>query len=143
MSILLAKADRMWKLFRRAQHQENAEQESRRRELRHLEFLRDEIFAKPDIARMYWHTRHPGDLQALTSNAFTDIADKLRPAEPGVPCIDHALIGLLGNFIGGLTEDDRAHLVRQLGIVFRSFERGDLADQLNAIAEEGCQEAGV
>ncbi|MEU7778887.1 hypothetical protein [Micromonospora parva] len=131
----------MWQLLRGAQRQEKAEQESRRRELRHLEFLRDEIFAKPDIARMYWHTRHPGDLQALTSDAFTDIADQLRPADPGPPCANRALIGLLGNFIGGLTEDDRAHLLRQLGIVFRSFERGDLADQLNAISEEGHEEA--
>ncbi|MBQ0994869.1 hypothetical protein KBX08_32980, partial [Micromonospora sp. H61] len=120
---------------------EKTEQENRQRELRYLEFLRDEIFAKPDIARMYWHTRHPGDLQALTSSAFTDIADNLRPTDPGPPCAEHALIGLLGDFIGGLTEDDRSHLFRQLGIVFRSFERGDLTDQLNAIIQEGRQEA--
>lgn len=131
----------MWRLLSRAQRQANADQENRRRELRHLEFLRDEIFTKPDIARMYWHTRHPGDLQALSSSAFTDIADKLRPAESKGPSANHALIGLLQSFIGGLSEDDRAHLVRKLGVVFHSFERGDLADQLNAVAEEARQEA--
>ena len=139
--ILSAKADRMWRPFIRAQRRALADQETWRRELRRLEFLRDEIFTKPDIARMYWHTQHPGDLQALSSDTFTKIANELRPTEQSASSVDHALTGLLQNFIGGLSQEDRAHLVHRLGVVFRSFERGDLADQLTVIAKEVPEEA--
>ncbi|GGN32914.1 hypothetical protein FHR83_001736 [Actinoplanes campanulatus] len=126
----------MWGRLIRTRRLENAERESRRRELRYLEYLRDDIFTKPDIARMYWHTRHPGDLQVLSSTAFADIAGELRPAERIVPPANHALAELIRDFLRGLSDDELAHLVRQLGVVFRSFGRSDLADQLDPLANE-------
>jgi len=90
---------------------------------------------------MYWHTRHPGDLQALSSEAFADIAGILRPAEPTGPSADQTLTGLLSDFFAGLSEDDVAHLVHRLDVVFRSFQRNDLADQLDAFSDEVRKEA--
>ncbi|WP_433831189.1 hypothetical protein ACQP2E_12840 [Actinoplanes sp. CA-015351] len=131
----------MWGSLSRARRRENADRERRRQELCYLEFLRDEIFAKPDIARMYWHTRHPRDLQVLHSTDFGAIADVLRPTKSIGPSTDDTLADLIRDFFDGLSEDDRAHLVRNLDVVFRSFERSDLAGQLDALEIGQSQKA--
>ena len=131
----------MWRRLGCARRREDAEQERQEQTLRHLVFLRDKIFAQPDIARMYWHTLHPGDLGTLSSDHFTTIAEQISPTEALPAAGEHPVSELLREFIAGLSDGERAHLIRQLGVAFRGFHRDDLADRLDILQQEPTQEA--
>ncbi|MEV1321444.1 hypothetical protein PSN13_01357 [Micromonospora saelicesensis] len=116
-----------------AERHATLEKQRRGDELRQLRWLRDEIFGRPDIARMYWHLHHPADLRSLTDPLFDTIAAQLGGGE-GVtasPQVEEDPISvLIGKFVAGLSADERRHLIGQLDRVFRSFDRTDLASQL-------------
>ncbi|MEU4770907.1 hypothetical protein [Micromonospora sp. NPDC023644] len=116
-----------------AERRATLEKQRRGDELRQLRWLRDEIFGRPDIARMYWHLHHPADLQSLTDPLFDTIAAQLGSGErvTAPPQVEADPISvLIGKFVAGLSADERRHLVGQLDRVFRSFDRTDLASQL-------------
>ncbi|MBB4958684.1 hypothetical protein [Micromonospora polyrhachis] len=115
-----------------AQREEAREKLRQRQELQRLRYLRDEIFGDPNIARMYWHLKHPTDISALTSSSFDEVASRLSSSTPTTraPAGEQAIATLIGEFLAGLEGDERAHLVAQLGVVFRSFHRTDLAERL-------------
>lgn len=109
------------------------EDQRRRDELRQLQWLRDEIFGKPDLARMYWHLRHPADLRALADPVFDTVAAQLSGGEQATTAPRNAedLVSvLISRFLADLGVDERQHLIGQLDRVFRSFDRADLANQL-------------
>ncbi|MEU8087842.1 hypothetical protein AB0B57_30045 [Micromonospora sp. NPDC049101] len=116
-----------------AERRATLEKQRRGDELRQLRWLRDEIFGRPDIARMYWHLHHPADLRSLTDPVFDTIAAQLGGDErvTASPQVEEDPISvLIGKFVDGLSADERRHLIGQLGRVFRSFDRTDLAMQL-------------
>lgn len=131
----------MWGRFSRARRQVAAERDRQERDLRHLVFLRDKIFAHPDIARMYWHTLHPDDLESLSSNRFGEISEGIRPTESLSDASESPVAELVRDFLSGLTEAEKMHLIRQLGVAFRGFRRDDLADRLEAAQQKTGQEA--
>ncbi|MEU4780219.1 hypothetical protein [Micromonospora sp. NPDC023633] len=116
-----------------AERRATLEKQRRGDELRQLRWLRDEIFGRPDIARMYWHLHHPADLRSLTDPLFDTIAAQLGGGErvTASPQVEEDPISvLIGKFVAGLSADERRHLISQLDRVFRSFDRTDLASQL-------------
>lgn len=116
-----------------AKRREILEEQRRDGELRQLQWLRDEIFGKPDLARMYWHLRHPSDLRVLGDPVFDTVATQLRSEGPmaAPPRVEEDSVGaLIGGFLAGLDADERGHLIGQLPRVFRNFDRPDLADRL-------------
>jgi hypothetical protein len=106
----------------------------RQQEIHQLRWLRDEIFGQPDMARMYWHVKHPNDLSSLSADLFDDIAARLNDGSKTTSRQGgESPIGMLiAEFVKGLDADERRHLINQLGRVFRSFDRADLADRLEA-----------
>ena len=116
----------MWTL-RRIRNPEKLRQEQ---ELSHLRYLRDEIFSRPDIARMYWHINHPADLDVLTSQTFNTIAATIGQERSPMVTPEHPTANLNREFIDGLAPSERAHLLQRIDTVFRSFGRADLADRL-------------
>ncbi|WP_018215894.1 hypothetical protein [Salinispora vitiensis] len=116
-----------------AERRATLEKQRRGDELRQLRWLRDEIFGRPDIARMYWHLHHPADLRSMADPVFDTIAAQLGGGErvPESPQVeDDPISVLIGKFVAGLSADERRHLIGQLDRVFRSFDRTDLASQL-------------
>ncbi|BCL13269.1 hypothetical protein [Micromonospora sagamiensis] len=116
-----------------AERRATLEEQRREGELRQLRWLRDEIFGKPDLARMYWHLRHPADLRALADPVFDTVAIQLGSGQPvtAPPQVKEDSVSvLIGKFLAGLGADERWHLIGQLDRVFRSFDRPDLANQL-------------
>ncbi|WFE65061.1 hypothetical protein [Micromonospora sp. WMMD714] len=115
-----------------AERRATLEKQRRTDELHQLRWLRDEIFARPDMARMYWHLHHPADLRSMTDATFDQIAAQLGGDERVVsPQAEEDPISvLIGKFLAGLGADERRHLIGQLDRVFRSFDRTDLAGQL-------------
>ncbi|MGY3520761.1 hypothetical protein ACVMYR_31155 [Micromonospora sp. PTRAS2] len=127
-----AEAQTITEAWEEEQREEAREILRQQQELRQLRYLRDEIFGDPGIARMYWHVKHPTDLTVLAGNSFEDIAERLKGDAPtaAVSPQGQTIAGLMGEFLGGLDEDERSHLIDQLGVVFRSFRRPDLAERL-------------
>ncbi len=116
-----------------AERRQTLEEQRRGGELRQLRWLRDEIFGRPDLARMYWHLHHPADLRSMTDPLFDTIAAQLGSgAHVTAPpqAEEDPISVLIGKFVAGLSADERRHLIGQLDRVFRSFDRTDLASQL-------------
>jgi len=100
-----------------------------RAELEQIRYLRESVYSRPDVARSYWLYHHPDQLNAMLNIDFDGIAEKFGDAEES-----HFLViaNLIGDFLGRLEDGDRRYLVGQLGQVFSSYDRPDLAEQLEA-----------
>ncbi|GGK28808.1 hypothetical protein GCM10010124_21910 [Pilimelia terevasa] len=102
---------------RAAREYERAEQ------VEDLRFLWTEIFSKPELARMYWHRRHPDRLQELGGEVFEVIAgrrtDACAPPDP--------LVDAVAEFLRGLDGPERAQLISTLPVIFQGYGREDLA----------------
>ncbi|GAA2528393.1 hypothetical protein [Pilimelia columellifera] len=124
-------------LARTAEHQRRAGELVRleaERRARHAErvYLRDEIFSKPDLARMYWHTEHPNDLETLAGGRFEAIAQALTggATAPSREPEGSTLATTIERFLGGLQPLERTHLIRQLPAIFRAYGQDELVDEL-------------
>jgi hypothetical protein len=84
------------------------------------------------LARLWWLDNQPDNLLELAekTNKFESIAALFRPSAEQ-PSAD-PVPGLVKAFLDGLSTDQRAQLVDQLGLVFRAYERTDLADELHS-----------
>ncbi|MFC3993847.1 hypothetical protein [Actinoplanes siamensis] len=94
-----------------------------------LEFLREQVFSRPEVARSYWLKHHldkPGDFAAVP---FDQIAESFA-ADRG-PDTPTRIAEIIGDFLGRLDEGQRDYLIGQLGRVFSSYSRPDLAERLN------------
>lgn len=93
-----------------------------------LEYLRTKVLSRPDVARAYWLKNHPqGSLSDLLDDRFERIAE--RYAETGAGP-DLSIARLLVEFTNDLDAGQRGYLIAQLGRVFSSFGRDDLAERM-------------
>lgn len=98
-----------------------------RADLEQLRYLRDDVLARPDVARSYWLQHHKSSLNELLGGQFELVAEKFgSPTETSVAVIAR----LLEKFLTGLDASSQAYLLSQLGEVFASYDRGDLAQGL-------------
>lgn len=102
-----------------------------RTELAELAYLRDHIFAQPEVARSYWLKRHPDAVMDVLDDRFERIAEKMGTASREEDA-QMSVARLLTEFVGNMTVAERQYLLSQLGQVFVSFGRTDLADRLPA-----------
>jgi len=98
-----------------------------RAELERIRYLRESIYSRPDVARSYWLYHHPDQLNAMLNIDFDGIAEKFGDAEESQFLV---IAKLVDDFLGGLKDGDRRYLVGQLGQFFSSYDRPDLAEQL-------------
>ncbi len=101
-----------------------------RAELERIQYLRESIYSHPDVARSYWLYHHPDQLDAMLNIDFEGIAEKFGDAEESRFL---AIAKLIGDFLGRLEDGDRRYLVTQLGRVFSSYDRLDLAERLEVL----------
>jgi hypothetical protein len=104
-------------------------------------YLRDEVLSDPGNARLWWLDGDRDRLKELVSmvDVFEGVAELLAPTPAGRV----GLGGLEGNFFADQVSDllrrflvplepaQHQLLLLQLGRVFRSYERDDLADELS------------
>ncbi|WP_033344872.1 hypothetical protein [Catenuloplanes japonicus] len=98
-----------------------------RAELDRLQYLRDDVLARPAVARSYWLERHKSSLNDLLDERFELVAAKFGSSTDSSVAM---IAGLLEKFLTGLDADSQAYLLGQLGIVFASYDREDLAREL-------------
>lgn len=98
-----------------------------RAELERILYLRESVYSRPDVARSYWLYHHPDQLKAMLDIDFEKIAEKFGDAEESR---FRVIAKLIGDFLGQLEDGDRRYLVGQLGQFFSSYDRPDLAEQL-------------
>ncbi len=97
--------------------------------LEELKFLRENVFSRPEVVRSYWlknHLDRPGDFSPAP---FDKIAESF--ATGSEVSASARIAGLVGDFIGGLNEEQLNYLIGQIGKVFSSYSRPDLADLLD------------
>jgi hypothetical protein len=100
-----------------------------RAELERIRYLRESIYSHPDVARRYWLYHHPDQLTAMLGIDFEEIAEKFAGAAESRFLV---IAKLISDFFGRLEDGDRRYLVGQLGQFFSSYDRPDLAEQLEA-----------
>ncbi|WFE20810.1 hypothetical protein O7621_23510 [Solwaraspora sp. WMMD937] len=98
-----------------------------RAELDRIRFLREKVYSRPDVARSYWLFHHPDQLKAMLEIDFEGIAEKFGNTEDSQFLV---IAKLIGEFLGRLEDADRRYLVGQLGQLFSSYDRSDLAELL-------------
>lgn len=107
--------------------------EERLAEVEQLRLLADQILATPTVARLWWLEGKPGRLEDLVAKGKDEMFEKISelfgmPADR--PTADPIAV-LVQLFLQGLDARFREQLISQLGFVFTSYERVDLADMLN------------
>ncbi|WP_203862911.1 hypothetical protein [Plantactinospora mayteni] len=100
-----------------------------RAELERIRCLRESVYSRPDVARSYWLYHHPDQLNAMLDIDFEGIAEKFGDAGESRFLV---IAKLIGDFLGRLEDGDRRYLVGQLGQLFSSYNRPDLAERLDA-----------
>ena len=98
-----------------------------RAELERIRYLRESVYSRPDVARSFWLYHHPDQLNAMLDIDFERIAGKFGDAGESRVLV---IAKLIGDFLGRLEDGDRRYLVGQLGQVFSSYDRPDLAERL-------------
>ncbi len=101
-------------------------------ELAELTYLRDNILTDPAMARSYWF-KHHGALAPLLDSQFEEVAERLTGGSAAGRNL--ALADVIGRFLDELRAEDKEYLLSQLAHVFRSFDRSDLAGELNGQEE--------
>lgn len=82
-----------------------------RAELERIRYLRESVYARPDVARSYWLYHHPDQLNSMLDIDFEGIAEKFGDAGESRFLV---IAKLIGDFLGRLEEGDRRYLVGQL-----------------------------
>lgn len=97
-------------------------------DLAELEYLREEVFCRPKVARSLWLKRHPDSFTDVLDDRFERVAEKL--GATAEESDDLVTARLLVDFVQGMSLTERQYLLAQLGQVFTSFGRDDLAKRL-------------
>ncbi|HEX3921549.1 MAG TPA: hypothetical protein VHY31_04640 [Streptosporangiaceae bacterium] len=106
--------------------------EQQREEARRFAFLRDHFLASPQMARLWWLNNDPEKLLQLgekTQNLENAVA-LLDGREADLGQGDH-IAQIIETFVAELPPEHRQHLITQIGLVFRGYERADLAERLD------------
>ncbi|MEU1241064.1 hypothetical protein ABZ388_11965 [Micromonospora parva] len=98
-------------------------------ELERIRYLRESVYSRPDVARSYWLYHHPDQLEELLTINFEKIAEKFGDVGESRFLV---IAKLIGDFLGRLEDGDRRYLLGQLGQLFSSYDRPDLAERLAA-----------
>ena len=120
--------------IREIERQAALERFEQQAELERIRFLREDVYAHPNVARSYWLYRHPDQLNEMLDIDFEAIAEKFGEAEESRFLM---IAKLIGDFLGRLDDSDRRYLVGQLGRFFSSYDRPDLANQLESAEGSG------
>lgn len=107
----------------RAHHESQAAQ---------LQLMRQHILADSSVARLWWLDGKPERLAQMVGQGdlFERVVDLLSGSRREAAG-DERIAGLIGRFLEELGPEHRELLLRQLGRVFESYERHDLAAGLN------------
>jgi hypothetical protein len=108
--------------------------QARWEEVERLRLLADQVLATPTLARLWWLEGKPDNLEKLVGEGKDKMFEKVAelfgaPAER--PAAD-PIADLIRLFLQGLDPRLREQLISQLHLVFKSYERGDLADSLDS-----------
>ncbi|MDT0529160.1 hypothetical protein RM555_09165 [Micromonospora sp. DSM 115977] len=98
-------------------------------ELERIRYLRESVYSRPDVARSYWLYHHPDQLNTMLNIDFEGIARKFGDAEESRFLV---IAKLIDDFFGRLEDGERRYLLGQLGKIFSSYDRPDLAESLEA-----------
>ncbi|MFF5217832.1 hypothetical protein [Micromonospora sp. NPDC000442] len=96
-------------------------------ELERVRFMRETVYSQPDVARSYWLYHHPDRPEELLTIKFEEIAEKFGDAAESRSL---GVAKLIDEFLGQLGESERRYLLGQVGQVFSSYNRTDLAERL-------------
>jgi hypothetical protein len=119
-----------------SRHEAALVEERRRAQVKEWVALRDEVLTDPGLVRLWWldgRSERLGELVTM-GDAFDKVPILLGNASNGSTA--RAITAVLDDFLSRLTAEQRDLLVHQLGRVFRSYERGDLADGLETLVTE-------
>ena len=97
-------------------------------DLEELQFLRDKVFSRPDVARSYWLNRHLDKPAEFAAVPFDKIAEAFAP--PAGESLSARITGVVEDFLSGLDDGQRRYLLRQLENIFRAYDRPELADRV-------------
>ncbi|WP_410812815.1 hypothetical protein [Micromonospora sp. 067-2] len=98
-------------------------------ELERIRYLRESVYSRPDVARSFWLYHHPDRPEELLTIRFEEIAEKFGDVGESRFLV---IAKLIGDFLGRLEDGDRRYLLGQLGQLFSSYDRPDLAERLEA-----------
>ncbi|PTA47475.1 hypothetical protein [Micromonospora sp. RP3T] len=98
-----------------------------RAELERIHHLRENIYSRPDVARSYWLYHHPDRPDELLTIRFEEIAEKFGDVGESRSLV---IAKVIDEFLGQIGEGERRYLLTQLGQVFSSYNRPDLAERL-------------
>ena len=106
--------------------------EQQREEARRFAFLRDHFLASPQMARLWWLNNDPEKLLSSVkkSGETLNAVALLDGREADLGQGDH-IAQIIETFVAELPPEHRQHLITQIGLVFRGYERADLADRLD------------
>jgi Cyclic nucleotide-binding domain len=92
------------------------------------------LLADPTTARLWWLENSPGKLDNLVTQKMDDIFEKVADlfGEPACRPAADPIAELIRVFLRDLDGRCRERLIDQLRHVFTAYERGDLADALDA-----------
>ncbi|MGA5299476.1 hypothetical protein ACPCHT_06075 [Nucisporomicrobium flavum] len=96
-------------------------------ELERLRHLREDIFARPEVARTYWLDKHPERLDGVLDDRFERIAEKLDGA-PGPSTM--VIANVLQDFLTDLPPEHKITLLDLLQQCLRAYRREELAEKL-------------
>ncbi|MEU4792486.1 hypothetical protein AB0F95_22530 [Micromonospora tulbaghiae] len=98
-------------------------------ELERIHHLRENVYSRPDVARSYWLYHHPDRPDELLTINFEGIAEKFGDVRESRSLV---IAKLIDDFLGQIGDVERRYLLTQLGQVFSSYNRPDLAERLDA-----------
>ncbi len=96
-------------------------------EVERLRHLRDDIFARPDVARAYWLDKHPNDLDEVLGDRFERVAERITS---GPQPSTLAVANVIREFLAGLGTEHKQVMMSLLHKTLADFGRADLALRL-------------
>jgi hypothetical protein len=93
-------------------------------EVERLRHLRDDIFARPDIARTYWLDKHPTAMEEVLDDRFERVAEKLTS---GPLPSTLAVANVIREFLTGLGPEHKQVMMELLHKTLADFGRADLS----------------
>lgn len=103
-------------------------------EVKRLRMLGDQVLADPTLASLWWLDGKPDRLEELIrtdkKKVFENVADLFSAVGEGLTV--NPIAQLIRIFLEDLDGSCRQQLIKQLTVVFRAYERHDLAGQLDS-----------